>query len=98
LSAAVASATTVAIGYAAMAWFAQGERPTRESLQQTVAGVTDYLKDQLMGLGEKKPDRGTLRERITQALNGLPGQLRPGLRTSDDENGVDSGGRDDEYA
>jgi len=90
LSAAVASATTVAIGYAAMAWFAQGERPTRESLQQTVAGVTDYLKDQLMGLGEKKPDRGTLRERITQALNGLPGQLRPGLRTSDDENGVDS--------
>ncbi|HUU85924.1 MAG TPA: GTPase, partial [Phycisphaerae bacterium] len=40
LSAAVASATTVAIGYAAMAWFAQGERPTRESLQQTVAGVT----------------------------------------------------------
>ena len=80
LSAAIASATTVAIGYAAMVWFAQGERPTRESLQGIVTDVTTYLKDQLMGLGKKRPDRGTLRERITQALNNLPGHLRPNSR------------------
>ena len=77
LSAAIASATTVAIGYAAMAWFSRGERPTRESLRQIVADVTDYLKEQLLSLGQKKPDRGTLRERITEALNNLPGRLRP---------------------
>ena len=77
LSAAVAASTTVAMGYAAMVWFARGERPTREGLRQIVADVTGYLKEQLLGLGEKKPDRGTLRERITQALSNLPGHLRP---------------------
>jgi small GTP-binding protein len=77
LSAAVAAATTVAIGYAAMAWFAYGEKPTQETLGRIVSDITNYLKDQLMGLGEKKPDRGTLRERISQALSNLPSQLRP---------------------
>jgi small GTP-binding protein len=77
LSASIAAATTVGIGYAAVGWFGRGERPTRKTLQKTVADVTAYLKDQLMGLGEKKPDRGTLRERITQALSNLPHQLRP---------------------
>ncbi len=43
--------------------------------------VTNYLKNQLMSLGEKRPDRGTLRERITGALNDLPRQLRPGAGT-----------------
>ena len=85
LSAAIAASTTVAIGYAAMLWFGRGERPTRESLHNTVADVTDYLKDQLMALGQKKPDRGTLRERITQALNDLPGHLRPGSRNTDND-------------
>ena len=82
LSASIAAATTVAIGYAAMVWFAYGERPTQEALQKIVTDVTNYLKEQLIGLGEKKPDRGTLRERITQALNDLPRQLRPDLRPS----------------
>jgi len=82
LSAAIAAATTVAIGYAAMTWFAQGERPTQETLHQITADVTDYLKEQLKTLGDKKPDRGTLRERITEALNTLPQSLRPNPRTS----------------
>jgi len=82
LSAAIASATTVAIGYTAMAWFSRGERPTRESLRQIVADVTDYLKEQLLALGQKKPDRGTLRERLTEALNNLPERMRPTPKTS----------------
>jgi small GTP-binding protein len=86
LSAAIAAATTVAIGYAAMTWFARGERPTQEGMQNIVADVTSHLKDQLIGLGEKKPDRGTLRERITQALNDLPHQLRPASQTPTGEN------------
>ena len=92
LSAAIAAATTVAIGDAAMVWFARGERPTQETLRATVADVTDYLKDQLVGLGEKKPDRGTLRERISQALDNLPRQLRPGSGASTDEGAPDSEG------
>lgn len=82
LSAAIAAATTVAIGYAAIAWFAYGEKPTQEALQKITSDITDYLKEQLMGLGEKRPDRGTLRQRITQALQDLPRRLRPELRAS----------------
>ena len=85
LSAAIAAATTVAIGYAAMIWFAHGERPTQEALQKIVADVTNHLKEQLMGLGEKKPDRGTLRQRIAQALKDLPNQLRPDGRAPTDK-------------
>ena len=85
LSAAIAAATTVAIGYAAMIWFAHGERPTQEALQQIAADVTNHLKEQLMGLGEKKPDRGTLRQRIAQALKDLPNQLRPDGRAPTDK-------------
>jgi small GTP-binding protein len=87
LSAAVAAATTVAIGYAAMAWFAHGERPTRETLKKITADVTNHLREQLTGLGEKRPDRGTLRGRIAQALRDLPAQLRPEGRASTDEGG-----------
>lgn len=85
LSAAVAAATTAAIGYAAMGWFAYGERPTQAALKEKVADLTRYLKEQLVGLGEKKPDRGTLRQRIARALDDLPGRLRPAPKASDDE-------------
>ncbi|MFQ5613884.1 MAG: GTPase [Anaerolineae bacterium] len=82
LSAAIAAATTVAIGYAAMVWFERGEKPTQEALQKIVAEVTTYLRDQLRDLGQKRPDRGTLRQRLTQALANLPRQLRPAPRTT----------------
>jgi small GTP-binding protein len=77
LSAAIAAATTVAIGYGAMMWFASGEKPTRETLHKITTDVAVYLRDQLLGLGERRPDRGTLRQRVSQALRDLPDQLRP---------------------
>jgi hypothetical protein len=55
LSAAIAAATTVAIGYAAMVWFAHNEKMTQESMRKIVADVTRHLKDQLVGLG-KEPE------------------------------------------
>jgi small GTP-binding protein len=77
LSASIAAATTMAIGYAAMMWFARGERPTQEALRKLVANLTEYLKERLLSSGEKRPDRGTLRQRISQALKDLPSHLRP---------------------
>jgi small GTP-binding protein len=68
LSAAIAAATTVAIGYSSMIWFAHGERPTREALQKMTADIATHLRDRLLELGAKRPDRVTLRRRITQAL------------------------------
>jgi uncharacterized protein (DUF697 family) len=64
LSDAIAASPTVAIGYAATIWFAYGEKPTQEALQRMVADITKYLRDQMTGLGEKRPDRTTIRKRI----------------------------------
>ncbi|MCL7453902.1 MAG: 50S ribosome-binding GTPase [Anaerolineae bacterium] len=77
LSAAIAAAATVAMGYSAMMWFGYGEKPTRESLQKTTATIAAHLRDRLLGLGQKRPDRGTLRQRITLALKDLPAQFPP---------------------
>lgn len=77
LSAAIASSTTAAIGYGAMIWFARGERPDRSAMKQIVSDITEYLKEQLNDLRVHRPDRGTLRERVIQALNDLPNRLRP---------------------
>jgi len=87
LGAAIAAATTVAIGYGAMMWFAYGEKPTREMMQKITTDVANHLRDQLLGLGEKKPDRGTLRKRIAQALKSLPDQFRPERKISTGEEG-----------
>jgi GTP-binding protein Era len=76
LSAAIAASTTVGIGYGSMTWFAHGEKPTQEAMQKIVTDVSNHLRDRLLGLGEKKPDKGTLRQRITQALSDLPNPLR----------------------
>ncbi len=77
LSASIAAATTVTIGYASMLWFAHGERPTRQAMDKLLTDVTDYLKERLAGMGEDKPDRVSLRERMSQALADLPSVLDP---------------------
>jgi small GTP-binding protein len=76
LSAAIAAATTTVMGYAAILWFAYGEKPTQAALQQWTTEITLYLKEQLADLGQKRPDRGTLRQRLSQALQALPDRLR----------------------
>ncbi len=78
LSAAIAASTTVAIGTASMAWFARGERPTQAALARQVAEVTAYLSGKLAELGKRRPDERSLRERVAEALVGLPRHLRPG--------------------
>jgi hypothetical protein len=57
-------------------WFAYGERPTREALQRTTLDLAAQLRDQLLALGQVRPDRGTLRERVAQSLRELPQPLR----------------------
>lgn len=77
LSAAIAASTTVAIGYASTVWFAQGERVSPQVLNKLVKDLSVYLRDQLKDLTKKKPDEGTLAQRITQALRDIPENLRP---------------------
>ena len=89
LSASVAAAATTAMGYAAMNWFAYGERPTQAALNKSVRAIAGYLRDQLRGSGEKKPDRKGLRRRIGAALRGLPAHLRPRRRGEEEPAGAE---------
>ncbi len=72
LAAAIASSTTVVMGYAAIIWFERGERLTGDSLKQITKGVTNYLLDSLRGLGQRKPSKQGLQERIAQVLEESP--------------------------
>jgi small GTP-binding protein len=77
LSASIAAATTVAIGYGAMVWFDRGERPTQETMKKLVSGITAHLADRLVSMGRRRPDQATLRERLSEGLKDLPSDLDP---------------------
>lgn len=72
LSAAVASSTTVVMGYAAVRWFEKGEKLSTEALKKLTQGMTTTLLDTLKGFGKHKPNQKGLRERITQSLESSP--------------------------
>ena len=72
LSAAIASSMTVVMGYAAARWFETGEKISAEAFKKLTQGVTTSLLQTLKGIGKRKPDKKTLREQITQALENSP--------------------------
>jgi small GTP-binding protein len=72
LSAAIASSTTVVMGYAAVRWFERGEKLSTGKLKQITQELTTYLVEALKGLGKHQPDQKGLRERITQLLENSP--------------------------
>ena len=72
LSAAIASSTTVVMGYAAVRWFEKGQKLSNEALKKLTQGMTSYLLDTLKSLGKRKPGQKGLRQRITQSLESSP--------------------------
>jgi small GTP-binding protein len=72
LSAAIASSTTVVMGYAAVRWFEKGEKLSTETLKKLTQGMTADLLDTLKSLGKRKRGQKGLRERITQSLESSP--------------------------
>jgi small GTP-binding protein len=89
LAAAIASSTTVVMGYAAILWFERGERLTGETLKQITKSVTQYLLDSLRGMGKSKPNKQTLQERMAAVLEAAPMASRSVL----DEEAKDDEGR-----
>jgi hypothetical protein len=83
LSSAIATSTTVAIGYAAMTWFARGERPSQDAFRKQATEISLYLRGRLADLGRRKPSEGTLRQRVTKALQDMPRELQPKEVTQD---------------
>jgi small GTP-binding protein len=90
LSATIAASTTVAIGYASTVWFAEGEKLSPKALNRLVKELSVYLGEQVKDLARKKPDEGTLAQRITQALKEIPEQLRPDAAGRQEKNELTS--------
>jgi GTPase len=68
LSAAIASSTTVAMGYAAAVWFERGERLSGETLSHITERVTGELLHSLSRLGNRRPREKNLQEQINLEL------------------------------
>ncbi len=79
VAAGVAAGTTVAMGYGASIWFDRGERLSGEGLRRISRAVGEAVVDRLRGLGQKRPERITLRQRVSEALQDLP-ETTEGLR------------------
>lgn len=72
LSAAIASSTTVVMGYAAVRWFETGQKLSMETLKRLTLGMSTTLMESLKSLRKRKPGQKRLREQITQALESSP--------------------------
>ena len=72
LSAAIASSTTVVMGYAAVRWFEKGQKLSTDALKKLTQAMTTYLLGTLKSLGKRKPGQKGLQQRITQSLEDLP--------------------------
>jgi uncharacterized protein (DUF697 family) len=72
LASAIAASTTVVMGYAASVWFETGERLSNESLKRLTGELTKTMLETLRGIGKRKPNKQTLKERVEQALENMP--------------------------
>ena len=72
LSAAIASSTTVVMGYAAIQWFEKGQKLSSETLKKLTKTLTGSMLDTLKSLGKRKPSRKELEARISGSLEQSP--------------------------
>ena len=72
LSAAIASSTTVVMGYAAVIWFEKGEKLSNETLKKLTNEMTQYLLGNLKDIFKRKPNKQSLQQRIGQTLEKSP--------------------------
>jgi small GTP-binding protein len=72
LSAAIASSTTVVMGYAAVRWFEKGEKLSAEALKKLTEQMTTSMLETLKSLGKHKPDQKKLQQSIAQSLESSP--------------------------
>jgi uncharacterized protein (DUF697 family) len=72
LSAAIASSTTVVMGYAAIQWFEKGQKLSSETLKKLTRALTASMLDTLKSLGKHKPSRKELEARISGSLQESP--------------------------
>ncbi len=72
LGAAIASSTTVVMGYAAAIWFEGGKKLSNERMKALTKELTGHFLEMLKGMGKKRPSRKTLQERMQQVMQEIP--------------------------
>jgi GTP-binding protein Era len=72
LSAAIASSTTVVMGYAAVRWFDKGQKLSAETIKKLTQKMTTTMLETLKSLGKRRPGQIGLKQRITQLLENSP--------------------------
>jgi uncharacterized protein (DUF697 family) len=87
LSAAIASSTTVAMGYAAVQWFDKGERLSTDALKRITRSVTDRQLKALKGLSKRKPGSQDLQQLISESLENSDLAGNPQSFDSQNQNG-----------
>jgi len=85
LSSAIASSTTVVMGYAAVRWFEKGEKLSAQAVKNLTRGMTTNILNTLKDLGKRSPGQKGLRERVVQSLQNSP--LAESRATLDNEAG-----------
>lgn len=68
ISVALASATTVLVGYSAMLWFEKGEKLTRPRAQALLKSLVRQLINRLNPLGRSRPGRRKLAEILQESM------------------------------
>lgn len=68
LSTAIAASTTVAMGYAAVAWFSRAERLSDETIKQITKKTTSLILAAAKGIFQRKPGQESIKQQISQIL------------------------------
>jgi len=68
LAAAIASSTTVVMGYAAANWFEKGQKLSSSALGILTRKITADMLNSLKSMGKRKPGKKSLQDAITQTL------------------------------
>ncbi len=75
LSASVAGAATVTIGYTAMRWFETGHKPTGAEMRQVAGEVQKRLTGSLKTLGRRRPSKKLLEAELDLQMPAVTGEL-----------------------
>lgn len=78
LASAIASATTAAMGYAAIIWFEKGERLSRDTLDRITRSLTGYLVGAIKNIGKGRPKKEALQKAVEEALQSTSVEQQPG--------------------
>lgn len=68
LGTAIAASTTVAMGYAAVAWFSRAERLSDETIKQITKKTTSLILTAAKSIFQRKPGQESLKQQISQIL------------------------------